>query len=81
MNALHMLDVKEHNGQVRRALPWQRCACAQVGGEAVSGADCLRAPNQETSVNINFEILTLATVSLQVINVLFVVVWPKIACN
>lgn len=56
------------------------CLCPS-GREAISGADCLRAPNQETSVNINFEISTLATVSLQVINVLFVVVWPKIACN
>lgn len=49
------------------------CLC-QSGGEPVSGADCLRAPNQETSVNINFEILTLATINLEVINVPFVVV-------
>lgn len=49
------------------------CLCPS-GGEPVSGADCLRAPNQETLVNINFEILTPATVSLEVINVLFVVV-------
>lgn len=49
------------------------CLCPS-GGEPVSGADCLRAPNQETLVNINCEILTPATASLEVINVLFVVV-------
>lgn len=33
MNALHMLDIKEHNGQVR--LRWQRC-----GNGEVSNAQC-----------------------------------------
>lgn len=58
MNALHMLDVKEHNGQVRRGLAWQPCACATVRASQSQAQVAQEPPNQGPSVNINLEILT-----------------------
>lgn len=61
MNALHMLDVKEHNGQVRTrqsgvAKMWSLWREWQPA--SYSSTDSFRAQDQTSLVNINFERLT-----------------------
>lgn len=61
MNALHMLDIKEHNGQVRSlTVKLQSCHGEEKDDQSeYLCVDHFSAPDPESLVNINFELLTL----------------------